>query len=71
MAEYKRDADIVLMELLEALTQAVGAAGQLIFHTGQPIGLIAIREALLGMKDLTMMVAPQNRSLVAPQTVYV
>ncbi len=66
-----RDADKVLIELLEAVTQAIGASSQLIHLTGQPIGFIALRDVLSEMKDGIMLIAPQNWSLIAPKTVIV
>lgn len=60
----------VLFELIESLTQAIGATSQLVHLTGNPIGFITIRDALSLMKDGVIMMAPENQALV-PKTVFV
>ncbi len=60
----------VLFELIESLTQAIGASSQLVHLAGNPVGFITIRDALSLTKDGVIMMAPENQALV-PKTVFV
>ncbi len=56
-------------ELIESLTQAEGAASQLVHHVGQPIKFMGIRDILALTKKGCIHIAPQN-ALLNPKTVY-
>jgi len=60
----------VRFELVESLTQAIGASSQLVHLTGNPVGFMAIRDALSLTKDGVIMMAPENQLLI-PKTVFV
>ena len=60
----------VLFEMIESLTQAVGATSQLIHLAGHPMEFVTIRDMLAGVKDGVIMLAPENAAL-KPKTVYV
>lgn len=50
----------LLNELLDNLTQASGAAGQLIHSTGNPAGFMEIRSVLEIMKEGVTFLAPRH-----------
>lgn len=56
-------------ELIESLTQAAGAASQLVHHVGHPVQFMAIRDELNLVKELCIHIAPQN-AILAPKTTY-
>lgn len=60
----------VIFELVESLTQAIGATSQLVHLTGHPMEFVTIRDVLSGVKDGVISLAPENAAM-KPKTVFV
>lgn len=59
----------IFFEMINAMTQAIGASSQLIHGTGQPVGFMIIRDTLFPIKEVIFKMAPENRAL-QPKTIW-